>query len=81
MTMVETREPPELRLPTQYELPYEDGIPLESVYHYLQIGILVEALRIAWRKRNDFFVGGNMFLYLDPAQRKDRYFRGRTCSW
>jgi Uma2 family endonuclease len=44
-------------------LPDTDGVPLESPWHFASINLLLEVLRYRWRDRNDFFCGGNMFLY------------------
>lgn len=50
------------------ELPTEDGEPLETYRHYLQIHILIESLQQHWSDRQDFFVGGNMFVYYSLEQ-------------
>ncbi len=65
-------EPP----PTADELPHTDGDVMESERHFLQIALLIEALRLFWAGRDDGFVGGNMFLYFDLAQTRGRHFRG-----
>ena len=38
--------------------------------------ILIESLEFAWRDRDDFYVGGNMFLYFSEAQSRRNDFRG-----
>jgi len=58
------------------ELPSEDGVPLESHWHVLQIALLMESLTWHWRDRPDSFVGGNMFIYYDEALARRKYFRG-----
>ncbi len=63
-------------LPTQDELPYEDGEPMETDLHLLQIYLLRETLARHWADRHDFFAGGNMFLYFSPAQLKSEHVRG-----
>lgn len=63
-------------LPGEDELPYSDGEPMESELHVLQMNLLIETLRYLWADRDDFFVGGNMFLYFDPEQIRRRKFRG-----
>jgi Uma2 family endonuclease len=45
------------------QLPEEDGVPLESPWHFAAIGLLIQVLTFRWRDRNDFYVGGNMFVY------------------
>jgi Uma2 family endonuclease len=54
----------------------EDGIPLESAWHRAQINLLIESLRHYWRDRQDYYVGGNMFLYYSLEQARRRYYRG-----
>jgi Uma2 family endonuclease len=58
-------------------LPYDDGVPLETNRHRLAMGTLIESVEPALlklRKRLDFFAGGNMFIhYLDPYTRKAKF--------
>ncbi len=65
----------EAELPT-VDLITEDGIPLESAWHRAQINLLIESLRHHWRDRQDYYVGGNMFLYYSLEQARRRYYRG-----
>lgn len=58
------------------DLPYEDGIPLESSWHLDAMHLLIRILRYYWRDRGDVYIGGNMFVYFDPNQVKTRNFRG-----
>jgi Uma2 family endonuclease len=44
-------------------LPSEDGKPVENPWHRAAIGLLIEVLTFFWRDRDDFYVGGNMFVY------------------
>lgn len=62
--------------PGEDELPWEDGVPMESPKHRKQMNVLIEALELAWADRDDFFVGGNMFLYFSELQTKHNDFRG-----
>lgn len=64
------------RLPTQDELPDDDGEPRESERHLYQLPLLIETLKLHWAGRDDFFAGGNMFVYFSPAQVKHNDFRG-----
>ncbi|MGH9843741.1 MAG: Uma2 family endonuclease [Blastocatellia bacterium] len=64
------------RLPTQHELPYDDGEPMESDRHVLQMVLLIETLRRHWEKRETGYCAGNMFVYFSPEQLKNRDFRG-----
>lgn len=69
-------EPTEIPLPpTQDELPCDDGIPMETQRHKLQMDLLVDPLW-AWLKDRDAYVGGNMFVYYSLAQVRDRDFKG-----
>ncbi|HYW21410.1 MAG TPA: Uma2 family endonuclease [Nodularia sp. (in: cyanobacteria)] len=68
---------PDIQLPpTQAELPYDDGIPMESARHKAQMDLLIDAL-IPWlAEREDGFVGGNMFVYYSLAQVRNKDFKG-----
>jgi Uma2 family endonuclease len=50
------------------DLPEEDGVPLESYYHRLQINLLHDITYQLFKHRTDFYCGGNMFLYYDFEQ-------------
>ena len=58
------------------ELPAEDGLPLESNWHRLQINLLVDCVRQHWQGRSDFFVGGNMFIYYSLKQVRNQEYKG-----
>ena len=58
------------------ELPYEDGEPLESHWHRLQINLLGDVLDQYWQERADFFAGGNMFVYYSLEQARNRAYKG-----
>ena len=58
------------------DLPYDDGIPLESEWHVATMGLLIDILRYHWRERRAIYVAGNMFVYFAPDQVKTRDFRG-----
>lgn len=58
------------------ELPDEDGEPLESHWHRLQINLLCDALDLHWQGRTDFFAGGNMFVYYSLEQARNRDYKG-----
>jgi Uma2 family endonuclease len=53
-----------------------DGEPLESDWHVLQIGLLREVVNYHFRDRDDYYVGGNMFIYFNEEQARDRDYRG-----
>jgi Uma2 family endonuclease len=62
--------------PTQDELPCDDGIPMETQRHKLQMDILIDALLPWLDGRSDGYVGGNMFVYYSMAQVRNQDFRG-----
>jgi Uma2 family endonuclease len=64
------------RLPTEDELPYDDGMPMESDQHVKQMTLLIETLSLHWADRDDTFVSGNMFVYFSPDQQRTHDFRG-----
>ncbi len=58
------------------ELPEEDGEPLESDWHRIQINLLVDLTHQMWAGRSDYFAGGNMFLYFSTQQVLTHDYRG-----
>lgn len=64
------------RLPTDRDLPYSDGEPMESPWHRAAMNLLIESLECHWHGRKDFYVGGNMFLYFGKKQVFHKNFRG-----
>ncbi|HEY9652303.1 MAG TPA: Uma2 family endonuclease [Coleofasciculaceae cyanobacterium] len=62
--------------PTQAELPCDDGVPMETARHKAQMDLLIDAL-IPWlEQRDDGYVGGNMFVYYNLAQVRNKDFKG-----
>lgn len=57
-------------LPTEDDLPYDDGEPMESPRHRDQMILLIESLKIAWADRRGYYVSGNMFVYYAPYNTK-----------
>ncbi|WP_438037139.1 Uma2 family endonuclease [Sorangium sp. So ce204] len=62
--------------PGEDELPYDDGEPMESERHRKQMDLLIEALDLLWKERDDVYVGGNMAIYFSELQAKKNDFRG-----
>lgn len=58
------------------DLPSEDGVPLESNWHRIQINQLIDSVRQLWRGKTDFFAGGNMFIYFSLQQVRNRDYKG-----
>lgn len=54
----------------------DDGEPMESNNHRVAMNLLIQALKYYWRDRQDFFVGGNMFVYYSINQVKNQDFKG-----
>ena len=50
------------------ELPDSDGEPMENERERLQITLLLDVLSVYWHDRQDFYAGGNMFLYYSAQQ-------------
>jgi len=62
--------------PTQDELPYDDGEPLETSRHRVQMNLLIDTLDPWLSRRGNGFAGGNMFVYFSMEQTRGRHFRG-----
>jgi Uma2 family endonuclease len=53
-----------------------DGEPLESEWHCLAMNLLIDIVCFFLRDRDDYFVGGNMFIYYSARQAKTLEYRG-----
>ncbi|MBV7329577.1 Uma2 family endonuclease [Chloroflexi bacterium TSY] len=62
--------------PSSDELPFEDGIPMASPKHRMRMNILIEDTHRHWYDRNDYYVGGNMFVYFSESQILHKTYRG-----
>ncbi|NJO39363.1 MAG: Uma2 family endonuclease [Cyanobacteria bacterium CRU_2_1] len=62
--------------PTQAELPYDDGVPMETQRHKLQMDVLLDTLQPWLDARSDGYIGGNMFVYYSMTQVRNRDFKG-----
>ncbi|MCT7948838.1 Uma2 family endonuclease [Ancylothrix sp. C2] len=63
-------------IPPPTDLIFDDGEPLESNRHRIAMNLLIRSLKHAWSERNDFYTGGNMFIYYSSNQARNRNFRG-----
>jgi Uma2 family endonuclease len=63
-------------LPTEDDLPCDDGEPMETLRHRLQMELLIRSLEPWAKARGDVFLGGNMFLYFSADQLRGKDFRG-----
>ncbi len=61
--------------PTEDELPYDDGEPMESDRHALQLELLKEPLILAWADKPDVCIAGNMGVYYSLEQVTKQNFR------
>ncbi len=64
------------RLPTEDELPCNDGVPMETARHKYQMDLLIYPLNPWLAKQGGGFVGGNMFVYFSPKQVLNEEFKG-----
>lgn len=58
------------------DLIFDDGEPLESNRHRIAMNVLIRSLQQGYAERDDFYTGGNMFIYFSSEQVKNRDFRG-----
>mgnify|MGYP002278498159 CR=1 FL=1 len=63
------------KLLTENDLPYSDGLPMESQKHVMQLQLLMDTLKEHYKDQN-VYVGGNMFVYFSPDQVKTEDFKG-----
>ena len=54
----------------------EDGNPMDTPWHRDCMNLLIEQVRSAFRDRNDYFVGGAMFVYYSTEQARNKDYRG-----
>jgi Uma2 family endonuclease len=57
-------------LPTEDDLPYDDGEPMETARHRDQMVLLITSLQLHWADRSGYYVGGNMFVHYDPSNKR-----------
>ncbi|NEO28266.1 MAG: Uma2 family endonuclease, partial [Kamptonema sp. SIO4C4] len=62
--------------PTQEELPYDDGEPMETQRHQDQMTMLIYTLSPWIEQREDGYTGGNMFVYFSLEQVRSQDFKG-----
>ncbi|MEG4317926.1 MULTISPECIES: Uma2 family endonuclease [unclassified Microcoleus] len=58
------------------DLIFDDAAEMESNRHRIAMTVLIRSAEQGLAKRNDFFVGGNMFIYFSSEQVHNRDFRG-----
>jgi Uma2 family endonuclease len=57
-------------------LPSEDGIPMETPWHRGGMNLLIDVVTYHERENNDFYVGGNMFVYYFKRPKRRPQFKG-----
>jgi len=62
--------------PPPTDLIFDDGEPLESNRHRIAMNVLISSVHEALSPREDYFSGGNMFVYYSTEQLRNRDFRG-----
>lgn len=55
---------------------YSDEPPLETDFHRNQIELLIRLLKYWWQDRPNFYISGNLTVYYNEQQLKQRDFRG-----
>ncbi len=53
-----------------------DGEPLESHWHVDEISLLLDVVYCHFQHRDDFYAGGNMFIYFNREQARNLDYRG-----
>lgn len=48
----------------------------QSTRHRIAMNVLIRSFQQAWGDRNDYYTGGNMFVYYSREQAWNRDFRG-----
>jgi Uma2 family endonuclease len=62
--------------PPPTDLIFDDGEPLETNRHRTAMNVLIRSLQQAWSDRQDYFTGGNMFVYFSNERVFNKNFRG-----
>lgn len=60
----------------QIELIDSDGEPLETEWHRYAMNLLIESVDWFYRDRDDYFAGGDMFIYFSEKKVFNKDFRG-----
>src|SRR3990172_9055688 len=50
------------------EIREEDGEPMDSHKHRIQMNLAIDCTHRLWYERDDYFVGGNMFIFYSLQQ-------------
>lgn len=63
-------------IPDPSDLIDNDGVPLETDWHRLEITLLNDTVQQHMGERRDYFAGGNMFIYFSREQARNKDYRG-----
>jgi Uma2 family endonuclease len=63
-------------LPTHDDLPYDDGVPMETERHRLQTELLINSLKPWLEQHGGGYVSGNMFFYFNAEHLRHQDFKG-----
>lgn len=55
-------------LPTEEDLPYSDGKPVDNELQIMVASLLADILTLLWRSRTNWFWGINMGVYYEPQK-------------
>jgi len=67
---------PDIELPPT-DLPYDDGEPMESPWHFGNSALLIAGYIAARNgEHSDYFIGANMFVYYSMNQVRNKDFKG-----
>ena len=59
---------PDLEMLANLDLPGTDGEPMENERERIQMNLGIDCIDTYWREREDFYIGGNMFIYYSIDQ-------------
>jgi len=62
--------------PPPTDLIFDDGEPRTSNRHRIAMNVLISAVTLAYQEREDYFAGGNMFVYYSSEQARNRDYKG-----
>ncbi len=69
-------QPPQFEeIPEEY-LIESDGVPMDSNWQRLAMQLLIDSVTYRFDDRDDFFTSGDMFVYYNPEQARNKDFRG-----
>lgn len=61
---------------TEDDLPYSDGVPMDNAWHGNCLDLLLDSLAQHWADRDDYYAGGDNFVYFSERRVFNEDFRG-----